>query len=404
MRPSTAPRRGWSVLGLALGLGALGALFGALNHFQPAGSAAVWSELVIALAFSVSGAVIVGYRPANPIGWILSTMGLTLDAALFLGEYGDYALRTNPGAVPGGVLAMWLQNIFWFPTLGLVPLLFLLAPDGSLPSPRWRPVVWVAVAAMALVIVASALSPGPLGGDPRPGAPQNPVGIAPARQILDLAGGVGFVVTPALAVVALLALTRRSRRARGVERQQLKWFAYAAFLLVAGLAALLTPLSEAVANAIVAAGVGCFTAAVAVAVLRHGLYDIDVIINRTLVYGLLTLLLGLGYAGAVLVLGQLAGQQRSSLVVAGATLAVAAVFQPARRRVQAAVDRRFNRRRYDAAMTVAAFSARLREQTDLDTLSGELLQVVNQTMEPTTASLWLRPSANSSHPSAMRAD
>jgi hypothetical protein len=162
--------------------------------------------------------------------------------------------------------------------------------------------------------------------------------------------------------------------------------------------------SEGVAKAIVAVGVGCFTAGVAVAVLRHGLYEIDVIINRTLVYGLLTVLLGLGYAGAVLVGGQLAGRERSNLVVAGATLAVAAAFQPARRRVQAAVDRRFNRRRYHAAKTVQAFSARLREEIDLDALSGELLRVVDQTMEPTTVSLWLRPSAHPSHRSGMRAD
>jgi hypothetical protein len=393
MRPSTAPRRGWSVLGLALALAALGALFGALNHFQPAGSIAFWFNLVIPLAFSLPGAVLVGYRPANPIGWILCTMGLTLGAALFLGEDGNYAIRTNPGSLSGGVLALWLASSFWFPTFGLVPLLLLLVPDGSLPSPRWRPVAWVAVAAMAVVMLANAFSPGPIGGDP--GAPQNPLGITSARQVLEFAGAVAFQVTPAVAVVALLGLALRFRRARGVERQQLKWFAYAAFLLVAGLAGVLLPLgSEAVAKAIVAAGVGCFTAGVAVAVLRYGLYEIDVIINRTLVYGLLTALLGLGYAGVVLVLGQLFGGVTGdppSWAVAGATLAVAALFQPTRRRIQALVDRRFNRRRYDAAKTIEAFSARLREEVDLDTLSAELLAVVDQTMEPTTVSLWLRP-------------
>jgi hypothetical protein len=203
-------------------------------------------------------------------------------------------------------------------------------------------------------------------------------------------------VTAAVAVVALLAPVLRFRRAQGTERQQLKWFAYAAFLLVAGGAALFVPLSEGVAKAIVAAGLGCFTAGVAVAVLRYGLYEIDVILHRTLVYGLLTVLLGLSYAAAVLVLGQLAGQERSNLVVAGSTLAVAAVFQPARRRVQAGVDRRFNRRRYDAAKTMEAFSGRLREEIDLDTLSAELLAVVDQTMQPTTVSLWLRPSVQES--------
>jgi hypothetical protein len=375
-------------------LAALGALFGGLNHFQPAGSVALWSDLVISLALAVPGAILVGYRPANPIGWILAAMGLASDASAVLGEYGYYALHTNPGPAPGGVLALWLQSLVWFPPIGLVPLLVLVVPDGSLPSPRWRPLAWITVAAMAVVIVAGALSPGPIGGDPLPGTPQNPLGIESARQALNLAAGVGFLLIPTLAVVALLALVLRFRRARGVERQQLKWFAYGTLLLLAGLAAFFTSLSEGVSKIIVAAGLGCFTAALAVAVLRHGLYEIDVIINRTLVYGLLTALLGGTYAIAVLVLGQLfggVGGDPPSWAVAGATLAVAALFQPARRRIQAIVDRRFNRRKYDAAKTVEAFSHRLREEVDLDALSVELLGVVDQTMQPTRASIWLRP-------------
>ena len=395
-RPSTAPRRGWSVLALALASAALGALFGALNHFQPAGGIPLLFNLVIPLAFSVSGAVLVGYRPANPIGWILATMGLAGVLSEFLVDYGQYAIRTNPGSVPGGVLALWLQNLLWFPILGLVPLLLLLVPDGRLPSPRWRPVAWLAVADMVVVMVAAAFSPGPIGGDPLPGAPQNPVGIEPARQVLELALAVGFFVVPVLSVVALVGLVLRFRRARGAERQQLKWFAYGALLLLVGLAGLFVPFrSEAVAKAIVAVGVGGFTAAVAVAVLRFGLYEIDVILNRTLVYGLLTVLLAAVYAGLVLVLGQLfggLGAEPPTWAVAGATLTVAALFQPARRRIQAVVDRRFNRRRYDAAKTIAAFSTRLRDHVDLDTLSAELLAVVDQTMQPTTVSLWLRPS------------
>jgi hypothetical protein len=394
-RPGTAPRRGWSVLAAALASAALGALLGVLNHFQPAGSVALWFDLVSSLALAVPGAVLVGYRPANPIGWILAAMGLTAGASVVLGEYGYYALHTNPGSMPGGVLALWLQTLVWFPPIGLVPLLALLVPDGSPPSTRWRPLAWVAVAAMAVVIVAGAVSPGPIGGEPLPGTPQNPLGIGRARQALDLAEGVAFLVTPALAGVALLALALRFRRAQGTERQQLKWFAYGTFLLLAGGVALFLPLSEAVAKVIVAAGLGCFTATLAVAVLRHGLYEIDVIINRTLVYGLLTALLAGVYAAAVLVLGQLfggVGGHPPSWVVAGATLAVAVLFQPARRRIQAVVDRRFNRRKYDAAKTLEAFSARLRDQVDLDTLSTELLAVTNQTMQPTMATLWLRPS------------
>jgi hypothetical protein len=393
-RPGTAPRHGWSLLVAAVAIAALGALMGVLNHFKPAGSVALWSDLIISLALAAPGAILVGYRPANPIGWILAAMGLASGASAALGEYGYYALHTNPGSVPGGVLALWLQSLVWFLPIGLVPLLVLLVPDGSLPSPRWRPLAWIAVAAMAVVIVAGALSPGPIGGDPLPGTPQNPLGIESARQALDLAAGVAFLATPALALVTLLALALRFRRARGVERQQLKWFAYGTFLLLAGLAAFLLPLTEGVSKVIVAAGLGCFTAALAVAVLRHGLYEIDVIINRTLVYGLLTALLGGTYAGAVLLLGQVfggVGKDPPSWAVAGATLAVAALFQPVRRRIQAVVDRRFNRRRYDAAKTVEAFSRRLREEVDLDALSVELLGVVDQAMQPAQASLWLRP-------------
>jgi hypothetical protein len=279
IRQTTASGRGWSVLALASA--ALGALFGVLNHFEPAGGVAFWFNLIIPLAFSVPGAVLVGYRPANPIGWILAMAGVISGVALFLAEYGQYAIRTNPGSVPGGVLALWLAAVFGLATLGLVPLVFLLFPDGSLPSPRWRPVAWAAVAATAGFIAAGAFSPGPIGGDPLPGAPHNPVGIEPAGQVLALIGAAAFLVTPAVTALALLALVLRFRRAQGVERQQLKWFAYAAVLLVAGGAALFVPLSEGVAKAIVAAGLGCFTAGVAVAVLRYGLYEIDVILHRT---------------------------------------------------------------------------------------------------------------------------
>jgi hypothetical protein len=198
-------------------------------------------------------------------------------------------------------------------------------------------------------------------------------------------------------VVALLA---RFRRSRGVERQQLKWFTFAGLLTVAGLIVIVTP-SQAGWLGPVYLLVGLpvllsMPVAAGVAILRYRLYDIDRLINRTLVYGLLTAVLGFGYAGIVLVLGQVFGgvtEDPPSWAVAGATLAVAALFQPARRRIQAVVDRRFNRRKYNAVQTVEAFSARLRHQVDLDTLSAELLAVVDQTMQPSTASLWLRPSA-----------
>jgi hypothetical protein len=217
-----------------------------------------------------------------------------------------------------------------------------------------------------------------------------------------------------LYVVGLLggfaSLVARFFGARGLERQQLKWFVYATAV---GFAVLFLPsllpsslthdlLSGEAGNLLWTLAPASIAAAAALAVLRYRLYDIDRLINRTLVYGLLTAVLAAGYAGGVLLLGQLLGQDRSNLAVAGATLGVAALFQPARRRIQQAVDRRFNRRRYDAAKTIQAFSARLRDELDLDTLSGELLAVVDQTMEPTTAWLWLRPQADRSwRPSAV---
>jgi hypothetical protein len=210
-------------------------------------------------------------------------------------------------------------------------------------------------------------------------------------------GAAGAVLTGLFTAVSLAAcasLVARFRRARGEERQQLKWFAYAATLMVISsvVGGMLFP-----AGGDVGAGItiALLPVAAGIAILRYRLYDIDRLINRTLVYGLLTALLGLVYATAVLVLGQVFGgvtDDPPSWAVAGATLAVAALFQPARRRIQAVVDRQFNRRKYDMAKTVEAFSARLRDEVDLDTLSAELLAVVNQTMEPTRASLWLRPS------------
>jgi peptidoglycan/LPS O-acetylase OafA/YrhL len=201
-------------------------------------------------------------------------------------------------------------------------------------------------------------------------------------------------VTVAAVLVGALPLVVRFRRARGTERQQLRWVALA---VLASLAILMALAAMATRNAEMrnwAIGVSCavLPPAIGAAILRYRLYDLDRIISRTLAYGLLTVLLGAGYAAVALGLGQWLGRD-SSLVVATATLAVAAVFQPARRRVQRVVDRRFNRRRHDAATTIAAFGARLRDQVDLATLTGELLAVVDQTMQPTQASLWLRPSS-----------
>jgi hypothetical protein len=300
---------------------------------------------------------------------------------------------TRPGALPGAILMGWYASWTWYPTTALVlvftPLLF---PTGRLVSPGWRPVAWLAGAATAAFTVLAALQP-TLGGLAHDRVVPNPIGVAGLENPENSTIGtvlLGLVVVSMVAAVVSLAI--RFRRSRGDERQQLKWFTYAGALLP--LVALADVLPDSLSNLLFAAVIVFLPAATGIAILRYRLYEIDRLINRTLVYGLLTALLAGLYAGAVLVLGQLFGgfgAEPPSWVVAGATLAVAALFQPARRRIQQAVDRRFNRRRYDAAKTIEAFSARLRQQVDLDTLSAELLAVVDLTMQPTNASLWLRP-------------
>jgi hypothetical protein len=274
--------------------------------------------------------------------------------------------------------------------LVFTPLVF---PTGRLLSTRWRPVAVAAAAGTAAVITLSALQP-TLQDEDHP--VRNPIGVAGVRDPEEGAlGAILFGLLLLCAAAAVTSVVLRFRRAQGVERQQLKWFTYAAALLI-----LFLPLSDyllpqtGVVEALYGLVVALVPIAAGIAILPYRLYDIDRLINRTLVYGLLTALLGAVYAAAVLVGGQLfggVGGNPPSWAVAGATLAVASLFQPAPRRIQAVVDRRFNRRKYDAARTVEAFSTRLRDQVDLDTLSAELLSVVDQTMEPTRVSLWLRP-------------
>ena len=347
-------------------------------------------------AFMVVGAVIVAHRPGNALGWIFSAIGLLSSAGVLAMEYAEYAYLTRPGSLPGAALAAWFSR-WWLPILGLIfvftPLLF---PTGRLPSPHWRPVAVTGALAITAVAVLGAVQPTLKLQNEEVYLP-NPVGLAGAPDPED--GALGAVLLGVLAacmVASVVSVVLRFRRSSGVERQQLKWFTYAAALMLVANVVTFTVLPEGVASDVLfGLSIALVPIAAGVAILRHRLYDIARLINRTLVYAALTAVLGTVYAGAVLVLGLVGGVggQLPSWAVAGATLAVATLFQPARRRIQAVVDRRFNRRRYDAARTVEAFSARLRDEVDLDTLSAELLAGVEQTMEPTTMSLWLRPSA-----------
>jgi hypothetical protein len=273
-----------------------------------------------------------------------------------------------------------------------------LTPTGSLPSARWRWWAFVTAATPLALVLVVAVVPGRL--DPRLLLASSPLSDRALGGVLLVATRVALVVTALAVAVAAGSLVLRFRRAQGVERQQLRWVALAATLMLLAGPVVLVPVvleSPILVDWVSAVWVVVLPVAVGAAVLRYRLYDLDRIISRTLAYGLLTLLLGGGYALVVLALGRLLGRE-SPLVVAAATLAVAALFQPARRRVQQAVDRRFNRRRHDAARIIEGFGARLRDQVDLDTLTTDLLAVVDQTIQPTQASLWLRTPPEPSRP------
>jgi hypothetical protein len=352
------------------------------------------TSAVAAVSAATIGAVVASRRPRHRVGWLLVALGLSIMAAGFAFSYTRYGLVARPGALPAAGYLAGFANGAVFVYLSLSGFVLLLTPTGKLPSPRWR--WWARVQAAALVVafLTSALHPMPL----YPEYPEigNPLGVAAlAEGPLTAAFPVGALLVLAGLMAGAGSLLSRFRRARGLERLQLRWLAWGAALAATALLVALTALVvEGDDGVVLQAAVGICVAllplATGAAILRFRLYDLDRIVSRTLAYGLLTLLLGLGYAGVVLGLGRLL-PQGSSLAVAAATLAVAAAFQPARRRIQGQVDRRFNRRRHDAGQMIAAFSARLRDEVDLTTLTGELLAVVDQTMQPTRASLWLRP-------------
>jgi hypothetical protein len=345
---------------------------------------------VLAIVSSLTvGLVLAGRRPRHPVGWLLLAFGLSLVAAAVSTGYSAAGLLARPGSLPGAAwVAAWEQHAA-IPTAACLGLILLLTPTGAPPSPRWR--WWLRLTAAAPPVAMACWLPQPF-IEPFRQVP-NPLAAPGLAEALLAPAWAALAVTVLSVPVGAWSLVVRFRRAGGTERQQLRWLALAAAVVAVGVVAitgLLVAGVEAPVGWIYAACLALLPLATGAAILRYRLYDLDRIVSRTVAYALLTLLLGLGYAAVVLGLGRLV-PEGSGLAVAGATLAVAAAFQPARRRVQAVVDRRFNRRRYDAAQTIAAFSARLRQQVDLDALSGELLAVADQTMQPTTASLWLRP-------------
>jgi hypothetical protein len=353
------------------------------------------TSVVAGVSAATVGALVASRRPRHRVGWLLVALGLSNAASGLAFSYSRYGLVARPGALPAAGYLAGFANGAVFLSLSLTGFVLLLTPTGKVPSPRWRWWARVQVAALVVAFLTSALAPMPL----YPEYPEigNPLGVAAlADGPLTAAFPVGALLILAGLMAGAVSLLSRFRRAHGLERLQLRWLAMGAALAAVALLVALTALVVEGDGVVLQAAVGICVAllplATGAAILRYRLYDLDRIISRTLAYGLLTVLLGLGYAGVVLGLGRLL-PQGSSLAVAAATLAVAAVFQPARRRIQQTVDRRFNRRHHDAGQTIAAFSARLRDQVDLDTLTAELLTVVDQTMQPTQASLWLRPQA-----------
>jgi hypothetical protein len=346
------------------------------------------------LLFATVGLVLTLRRPANPIGWLYAAAGLVWTLSIPWDPWVDQLLRGGRPLPPAARLAALAGDSLWAVGITLaITLPLLLLPDGRLRSPRWRPVAVAAVAGTAMSVVGWSLAPEPMTQTLRPVAkpfPLHGVAGAVAGTVSWIGWGMLFACVPAAAACVVL----RFRTSRGVERQQLRWVVAGA--AVAGAAPLvLLPLGLAglVPEDVFAIPLLLSVpTAIAVAVLRYRLWDLDRLVSRTVTYALVTALLVIPYLLILPAATGLAGSS-GSLAVAAATLAAAALFQPLRRRVQDLVDRRFNRRRYDAARTVDAFAVRLRDQVDLGALHTELLAVVDQTMQPTQASLWLRPPA-----------
>ena len=348
-----------------------------------------WREVgfgVVFVIFALVGAVLASRVPGNSIGWILGAVGALGGLGGIASAYQAYAdLRDLPGATTAGWSASWM----WAPMLGLafIPLL-LLFPTGRPLTPRWRWVLWLAGGFIVLAVAGNGLYPWP----PSEGGP-NPYGIEGGERVLTLFRDLAGLMLIVGLVASVVSLVVRYRRGNRFERQQLKWFLTAAATLPVAVVVgelgdqELQPVVMPLALALLAMAIG-------VAVLRHRLYDIDLVINRALVYGALTILLGLVYAGSVVALGGLVRPLAGSndLAVAGSTLAVAALFSPARGRIQGLVDRRFYRSRYDAVRTVEAFSFRLRNEVDLENLWADLVGVMQGTLQPASMSVWLRES------------
>ena len=381
------------------------AVFRSLNTPIPTGAYQtplvfeIWG-LLLFMSFATVGALVVSRRAKNPVGWIFCALGLSFTIGVASGQYAMHALLSSPAPLPGGQVALWLEALLGSPiAFALFALVLLLFPDGRLLSRRWRLVIWLDFIVI-VVLVAASFRPGPLETSSLDVA--NPFGIQEAGALLKAFAAVGMYLTATVTLAGAVSLLLRFRRSRGDERLQLKWFAFsgAIFGVVVGTGVVLFSLPPSLGPGLLSwlwpvlflSGASTIPVATGIAILHYRLFDIDVIINRTLVYGVLSVSLVLVYIGCVVFLQYafraLTGSE-SQLAVVVSTLAIAALFNPFRRRIQEFIDRRFYRRKYDAAKTLEAFSAKLRDETDLEALNDDLVGVVRETMQPTHASLWL---------------
>src|SRR5215208_2332783 len=396
MSKRTASLLAWTMCALSLSLVALSLFLLHLNLLPPD----LGVNTLVAVGFSVMGAVIVPHlSPNNPIGWLFCATGLLFGVTDFSVEYAIYALLVAPGSLPAGEAAAWIFSWVWVPAIGLSVFLPLVFPNGRLPSPRWRWFFWLSLLLILVGAISQMFAPGLVANL---GGIYNPLGVEGLPNVWKLIQTLLY----ALLLVSVASLFVRRLRASGVERQQLKWFTYAATLAVIGLILTFT-ISELTGSvwlgwagyALALVGLIGIPISMGIAILRYRLYEIDLIINRTLVYGSLTGLLALLYFGSVTALQSLFSLltgQGNTLAIVASTLAIAALFNPLRRRIQKFIDRRFYRRKYDAAMILEAFGTKLRDQTDLEKLCEDLAEVVDETMQPAHVSVILRSEVPSS--------
>ncbi len=396
MSARTAARLAWSLWAISLALTALSLLLLALNLSHPNTHIFDWwlGNTTVVIDVTV-GAIVASRRPENPVGWLLCLSGVAVSTSHFASQYAIYALLAQPDSLPAGEALAWIAAWLLPIMIGLQVFYLLLFPTGRLPDGRWRWLAWLTVAFVLVGVLSSAFASGAYLGSLGP--IRNPLGVEGFSTVYET---VLYTMSPLLFVAAALSLFVRLRRATGVERQQMKWFAYGTAAFAVGIILIVIPLAMGTPPWFEWTGQAIFTAAgaavpisIGIAILRYRLYDIDRLINRTLVYGALTTSLALVYIGTVVGLQyafRILTGGGLQLAIVASTLVIAALFSPLRHRIQDFIDRRFYRSKYDAVKTIETFGARLRDETDLEALSEDLVSVVRETMQPAHASLWRR--------------